>query len=478
MSHDALDLELLRALEAEDYYLSEQSLSHFTRAAWEVLEPETQYLHNWHVDCIAEHLEAVYAGELTRLIVNIPPRFMKSIQITVCFPAWVWVKNAARRFITGSYANALSLKHAVDRRSVIESPWYQKGWGNKFQLAADQNQKSEMMNTRRGHMIATSVGGSSIGKGGDILIMDDPHNPLQAESEAERETALRWFDLGFTTRVDNKKTGAIIVVMQRLHEKDLTGHLLAKGGWHHLNLPMVAPTKSIIVFPASKREVTREEGDLLWPDRMGAKEVEQAKTDLGSVGFQAQMQQDPRPSEGGFFKRHWWKRYTELPKARLRRVMFIDCAEKPGVTNDYSIMATWDETETGYHGVDLWRNKVEFPSLEQAVKDNFALHKPDAIVIEDKSAGTQLIQNLRAETTLPIIPFNPGRRDKVVRAAGAQPTVEAGNCYLPESRPWVELFIEEHEKFPNSEHDDQVDTTSMMVEHFRGAIAQPRIRTL
>jgi predicted phage terminase large subunit-like protein len=164
--------------------------------------------------------------------------------------------------------------------------------------------------------------------------------------------------------------------------------------------------------------------------------------------------------------------------ARKRRVSFWDCAEKPGLTNDYSVCATWDETETGYYLVDLWVKKVAFPELESAARALSAQLAPNCIVIEDKSAGTQLIQNLKAKTNLPIIPYHPGQRDKQVRAAGAQPSVEAGNCYLPIGRPWVELFISRHEKFPNDEHDDEVDTTSMMIEYFRSSGVGPRIRFL
>ena len=328
------DLDELALLEAEDFARAENSLAHFTRSAWDILEPETQYLHNWHIDLISEYLTAVEQGDIRRLIINIPPRYMKSLQVTVCFPAWVWTRKPAKRFIAASYAASLSIAHSVARRTLIESDWYQRGWGDKFELASDQNQKTEFQNTHRGHMIAASVGGAITGRGGDILIVDDPLNPLEAASDIEREAANTWFDLTFTSRLDNKKTGAIIVVMQRLHEKDLTGHLLAKGGWEHLKLPVEATSKTTIVFPISKREIVREEGQVLWPERDGPKELEQTKKDLGPIGYPAQMQQDPKPAGGGFFHRSWWKRYQELPMRRIRRVQFWDCAEVPGVTND------------------------------------------------------------------------------------------------------------------------------------------------
>lgn len=474
-----LQAELLALLEADDYVRAEHSLAHFIKAAWPILEPGKRYLHNWHIDAISEHLEAVHLGEIKKLIINMPPRYMKSIAVTVCFPVWTWLQDPTKRFMTASYSASLSIKHNGDRRTLITSPWFQKAWSGLFTLSEDQNQKSEFSNEHRGHMIATSVGGTTIGRGADCLIADDPLNPMQAASDTERDKANEWYDLSFSTRLDNKKTGSQIVVMQRLHEKDLTGHLMAKGGWTQLSLPALAPTKTTVVFPITKREVVREQGDPLHPEREGIKEITERKTELGSAGFNSQYQQDPRPIDGGFFKRSWWKRYSETPLQFIRKVMFIDCAEEPGVTNDYTVIATWMQTTTGYYLVDLWRNKVAFPELQNAVKDIYVQQSAAAVVIEKKSAGTQLLQNLRATTTLPVIAYEPKGRSKVVRAAGAQPTVEAGNCFLPQNRSWVELFISEHEKFPNGENDDQVDTTSMMAEHFRmNSLAQPRIRTL
>ena len=195
------------------------------------------------------------------------------------------------------------------------------------------------------------------------------------------------------------------------------------------------------------------------------------------MAYQSQYQQDPRPQEGGFFKREHWRRFRELPMERLKTVQFWDCAEKPGISNDYSVCMTWVQTLSGFYAIDRFRERVAFPELERACLDQYNQHKPHAVVIEDKSAGTQLIQNLKAKTTLPILPYQPGVNSKEVRAGGAVPTQEAGNLYLPDQAAWAEEFILEHERFPNVEHDDQVDTTSMMVEHFKQGQA-PRIRRL
>jgi len=477
-----LESEYLALLEAEDYARAEGSFSHFIKSAWHILEPTTPYLHNWHIDAICEHLEAVKLGQIRKLIVNMPPRHMKSIAITVCFPAWMWIQDPAKRFICASYSARLSTKHNMDRRTIIQSLWYQRAWSDRFTMAADQNQKTVFLNNHRGQMFSTSVGGSVTGEGGDIIIVDDPIDPKLAASEVMRQKANDWHDGTLSSRKNNKKTAAEIIVMQRLHESDLTGHVLKKKDdpepWTVLCLEGKATKKHTVVFPISKTEVVREEGSYLHPDREGEIEHKQAFSNLGSMGYQSQYQQDPRPQAGGFFQRSWWKYYTELPLNRIRRVQFWDCAEKPGITTDFSVCATWDQTPIGYFLVDLWVERVGFPELQAAAKNLYATHRPDAIVIEDKSAGVQLIQNLKAETSLPVIPYDPGRKDKVVRASGAQPMVEAGNLYLPSNRPFVELFISRHEKFPNDDHDDEVDTTSMMVEYFRTSVVAPRIRSL
>ena len=206
-----------------------RSLPLFINDAWEILEPSNPYLSNWHIDCMSEYLHAVNLGQIKRLIVNIPPRYMKSLQASVLWPTWSWIDHPSLRWLFASYSSGLSTKHSLDRRQVIQSPWYQERWGHIYQLSGDQNIKTEYMNTRRGHMLATSVGGTATGKGGDIIVVDDPHNPMQAESDALREAAIEFFDRTLTTRLDNKKTGAIIVIMQRLHDMDLTGHLLKQN---------------------------------------------------------------------------------------------------------------------------------------------------------------------------------------------------------------------------------------------------------
>lgn len=218
--------------------IAERSLASYVRQAWPIIEPSTRMVWNWHLDAKCEHLEAVTRGQIRRLIINEPPRVGKSVTAAVMWPTWDWTTNPERRFMFVSYSSALSTKHSVDRRTVIQSDWYQRNWGGRVKLSSDQNVKNEFQNTHRGVMVATSVGGSATGKGGDVIVVDDPLNPQEAQSDIERERANTFFDQTVSTRLDDPKTGAIVVIQQRLHERDLTGHLLAQGGWEHLRLPM------------------------------------------------------------------------------------------------------------------------------------------------------------------------------------------------------------------------------------------------
>ncbi len=477
-NQDHIEAEALILSQAEDYHQSEMKLSHFTKAAWPVLEPGKTYLHNWHIDLIAEYLEAVYLKQIRKLVINMPPRHMKSIAVTVCFPAWVWLKKPELQFMFAAYSERLSYKHSRDRRHLIKSPWYQGAWSSLFDFADDDNQVQKFTNSKRGYMLATSVAGSSTGEGGDMLIIDDPINPKEAASDTLRKRANDWRDQTWSTR-KNSEDASEILVMQRLHEKDPSGHVLDKGGWEHLVIPMEATKKTIIVFPISKKKIIRPKGDILHKERFGPKAVADMRIDLGPDGFEGQCQQDPKPSKGGFFKPKWWKRYKELPKDILKIRQYWDTAEEPGVSNDFSVCATIAETELGYFWLHVYREKVAFPELLQAAKDQYGLWQEwskgrvEKVKIENKSSGVQLYQVL-SRTKMPVEKFDPGQRNKVVRAAGAQPTVAAGNCYLPEygvnlpmDRTWVPIFISEHEKFPLAEHDDTVDATSMAIEDLR-----------
>jgi predicted phage terminase large subunit-like protein len=461
-------------------YEAADSLHSFTKLFWHILEPKEQFVNNWHLEAMCEHLQAINNGQIKDLIISVPPRHMKSISVCVTWPAWTWLKNPSKRWIFGSYSKGLSVRDSIKCRRLIESQLYKDTFDIKWSLSDDQNQKTRFNNSETGYRIATSVGGTGTGEGGDFIVVDDPMKATDAESEVKRQNVIDWWDNEMSTRGNNPETVAKVIIMQRLHQNDLAGHCIKQGGYEVLRLPAEYDGKKHFTS-IGWSDPRNETGELLWPDRFSKPVIDGLKKKLGSRGTASQLQQDPKAAEDGLFKRKWWKFYKDLPlKGQIEKtVQFWDTAQKPGISNDYSVCATWAKTHNGYYLVDVFRDKLEYPQLKQAIKIQAAKYSPTAIQIEDKSSGTSLIQDLRQETSLPIIAYDPGRSDKQMRASAATPAVESGNCFLPEGANWVQDFIVEHEQFPDCDHDDQVDTTSQMVENFNRSVAfVPRVRSL
>ena len=302
---------------SEDDVRREQAARHlaaFIKQAWPLIEPGTRYLPSWHIELICEYLEAVSAGEITRLIINMPPRYMKSIAVTICWPCWEWATHPELRYLFCSYSASLAVKHSLDRRRVLESEWY-RGFWPQVVLTADQNQKAEYENTCRGVMVATSVGGTVTGKGGSRIVLDDPLNPEQAASETARAAANEFFDKTLATRLDDKRKGAIVAVGQRVHDDDLCGHVLARSAdWTVLKLPAIEDRPTTVCFPRSGRVFTRGAGEPLWESREGVEQLAAMKRALGSAAYSAQYQQEPAPPEGALIKAEWWQSYRAAPQ--------------------------------------------------------------------------------------------------------------------------------------------------------------------
>lgn len=482
-------LELVKEIKLQtaiDKQLSLDSLTHFIKKWWYVVESASPYVHGWHIDAICEHLEAVYRFELTRLIINMPPRHAKSLIVSVFFPAWVWAKDPTKKFVSASYSYDLAVRDGIKMRDLVNHPDFRACYKIPWKLRDDQNQKRRFQNTEGGFRFSTSVGGTMTGEGGDYILVDDPLSAKLAHSEVARENASNWWRGTMSTRANDPNKIGKVFVMQRLHENDLAGELIEDGGWDTLILPAEFDPKRVNVTSLGWRDPRKEEGELLWSERFTQKSLDEIKRDLGGVDSMAQLQQDPQPGEGGLFKREWW-RYIDSPNDDIIEIaQFWDTAQKPGITNDFSVCATWARTKSHYIRLGLWRGKVETPQLQQMATMLYEQFKPDAVVIEDKSSGSALIQYLRQETSLPVIPFMP-KFDKEVRASAATPTVEAGKCQLikigeiMENGKLIDLdeaFLKEHERFPLSAHDDMVDTTSMMVKYFNKGAPMIRARRL
>ena len=439
-----------------------QHLSSFIQKTFETVVAGRRYLHNWHINAIAWHLTLCARGEINRLIITVPPRHLKSICATVAFPAWVLGHDPTKRIVTASYADALAVSHAHLFRMVIESPWYRQVFPGT-RIHPKKNTETEVVFTRDGYRLATTVGGSLTGRGGDIAIIDDPIKAQDALSRALRRRANEWFNTTLLSRLDDKEKGIIIIIMQRLHPDDLVAHLLAQGGWTHLDLPAIAETPQAV--PIGLRRVKqRGIGDVLHPEREPRHVLERIKEEMGTYAFSAQYQQAPVPPEGNIVRWGWFQTYDDLPDPSevTQRVWSWDTASKADELNDYSVGTLWYVAGSRYYLARVVRRRLEFPSLKKLIVE-CALHEPSSdILIEDKASGTQLIQDLQQEGLVHPIAVLP-EADKVTRMAGQSAKIEAGQVYLPKQAPWLAEFQNEVLAFPNGAHDDQVDSMSQFL---------------
>lgn len=427
------------------------------------VDPGATYIPNKHIEMVAEYLEAIRRGHITRLIINMPPRSLKSIAVSVAWPAWLLGHNPKSRIIVSSYASALSLKHSLDTRHVITSSWYKELFP-KVRLTKDQNEKHKFQTTQRGYRIASSVGGGITGEGGNFLIIDDPINPAHAMNKHWREHTNSWFDHTFASRLDDKKQGAIVLVMQRLHQNDMTGYLLSKGGWEHLSLPAIF--SSTTTYSCGSKKWTFEEGELLHPKREDQKLIERAKIELGSRAFSAQYMQNPLGDEDGLVRSHWIERYNIAPAHFEKITQSWDTAIKSSEASDRSVCLTFGELSGKCYLLDAKAYRYEYPDLKRTFYAMASHWQPQVILVEDKSSGQQLIQDAKRETTIPVIPTRP-QKDKITRFSAVSALIEAGRLVLPMQAQWLADFEAELFGFPNARHDDFVDALSQYLDWVR-----------
>jgi len=460
-----------------------EDLSSFVRKSFEIIDPATTYLHNWHIDLISEYLTACRSREIKRLIINIPPRFMKSICVSSAFPAWLLGNNPSEQIVVSSYSQSLSRKHSEDCRLVMKNGIYREAFPNT-RISQTQDTKDYFKTTKQGQRFATSVGGSSTGFGGNFLIVDDPHNPAQAVSDVQRLTALNWFDQTFSSRLNDKKNGVVIVIMQRLHEQDLSGHLLEKGGWEHLKIQNETERQKTYSFPVSKKEKTVFKGELLHPDRMDIEETKQTKIDLGSYAYSGQYQQRPTPLGSGEFKSIWYKYYDEIKTGQGMNIFIIvDPANEKKKTSDYTAMLVIGlAPDRNYYLLDIVRDRLNPTERVEAL---FNLHrkwneksgKPPKVGYEKYGIQSDIhyIEEKQKELgyRFNIVEIG-GRQAKEDRIRRLIPIIEAGRFYFPKSLIYIDLdnshkelikeLINEFSFFPVGTHDDMIDGMARIVE--------------
>lgn len=489
----------LRSLAAavEGSLLSE-SLYEFVKAAWHVCEPSARFVDNWHIRVICEHLEAVSDGRILRLIVNIPPRSMKSTIISVMWPAWDWTRNPSRKWLFASYGQDLATRDAIATRRLIASPWFQARWGHVFELTSDQNQKTRYDNSKLGYRLSTSVGGRATGEGGDIIVADDPHNVREAESDAVRKGTCAWWFESMSTRGNDPERAARVIVMQRVHEEDLTAECLKRGGYEHLCLPMEFERKHPTLSSTSLgfKDPRTKEGELLWPARYTPAALKKLKIDLGEYGAAGQLQQRPSPRGGGLFKEEHvmlWPHDEELPDYEYI-VQSYDTAYTEDTANDPVACTVWGifrQKNVPYAMLlDAWDDHLNYPQLRKKVVADWKaryggrrgqpMHparRASAVLVEDKGSGISLLQDLRL-ARVPVVSYNPGKADKYARAQNILPLYELDMFYVIESSKepgqaisWARPFLKQLSGFGanTTAHDDYVDTFTQVARHLRDA---------
>ena len=440
--------------------LAERSLWEFTRQMWKWIDP-APFRDSWHIGCIAEHLEAVNLGQIHRLIINIPPRHMKSIGVAVAWPVWTWIRRPEThllgpsvQFLFASYAQALSIRDSVKCRRLIDSPKFQERWGDRFSLTTDQNTKGLFENDQKGRRLAASVDSHLTGEGGDIIVIDDAHNVRDKESEVKRMAALDWWDQSVSNRLNDSVTGAFVVIGQRVHHQDLCGHLLDKGGWTHLCLPARYESDHPHL---SAHDPRTEDGELLWPDRFPEETLRKLEDDLGTYGSAGQMQQRPAPRSGGMFDRNWWD-FVEAAPAGGVVVRGWDLAGTEEAKAK-KIGAAWTAgcrmrlVKGEYYIEDMNRFRGSPAQVEKAVK-NTAENDGHNVLVDfpqdPGQAGKAQVLYLVKQMAGYNVRYSTESGAKEVRAEALSAQAEAGNVKLVRG-PWNKAFIDEAALFPNSD---------------------------
>ncbi len=433
----------------------------FVERCFRHLNPGVPFVPGWHIDLLATWLSACDTDS-QRIIVNLPPRHLKSLVGSVALPAWLLGHNPSMQIICASYGSELSEKFSRECRSVMESPWYKKLFP-KTVLSRARN--TELTTTAHGCRYATSVEGPLTGRGADLIIIDDPMKPDEALSDAIRSKVNAWFDNTLYSRLNNKETGSILVIMQRLHEDDLTGHLMGRGPWDHLVLPAIAEQDGSFQYDVlgQQRVYRRKAGEALHPARESLATLTAIRQTMGEYNFAGQYQQAPAPREGGMVKRAWFKTYgpTERPERFDLILQSWDTADKPTELADYSVCTTWGLAGANVYLLHVLRKKLNYPDLKRRVREQADLHRAEVVLIEDKASGTQLIQELSQEGMHSVKAYQPKpSMTKQMRMDAQTGVIENGFVFVPTEAEWRDSYLHEMTIFPAGKHDDQVDSTA------------------
>jgi len=460
---------MIKDLSPREYdVILRSDLGWFAERCFCELNPQAPFLPSWHIKVIAAKLMAVREGKIRRLIITLPPRHLKSLLASIAFPAWCLGHDPSAQILCVSYAQDLADKHARDCRAIMMSGWYRRIFPTR--LSPHRHAVQEFVTTRQGYRLATSTGGVLTGRGADLILIDDPSKPEEALSDARRNATNEWYLNTLYSRLNDKCRGGIVIIMQRLHEDDLVGHVLGQEPWEVVSFPAIAEADEVHAIETiwGPRCFTRRPGEALHPAREPLLVLENIRRTIGEYNFAGQYQQSPAPLGGGLVKAEWFKHYreNERPDRFERIVQSWDTANKASELSDFSVCTTWGVRDKKVYLLGLLRQRLEYPALKRAVREQQNLYHANEILIEDKASGTQLIQELIADGCHGVTRYQPDC-DKIMRMHAQTAMVENGFVHIPESAPWLAEYLHEMTVFPNGKHDDQVDSTAQFLDWFK-----------
>lgn len=473
----------------------QRSLKRFIEYAWAEVEPARPFKDNWHIDALCEHLEAVTRGDIRRLVINIPPGSMKSLTCSVFWPAWSWTHSPGTKWITASYAQMVARRDGVRARRLMDSAWYQERWGKSFTSNDDDWSSMRYSNNQGGIRLSTTVAGAVTGEHSDIQLVDDPIKPIDAPGERQDSAALdacaEWWDETMSSRMADPLNSARVIVMQRLHTNDLTGHVLKNDGYEHLCLPMTMEPKCSILVPhkcsmpkdAKGRSTPpttpgfkdpRTDGELLWPGRFPQQVVDERKKEMGAQGHACQDQQRPTPASGSIIKKEWIKYYTALPSKVDKLIGSWDMTFKETKKGSFVVGQVWAKCGPDFYLVDQFRDRTDFNGTLAAVKQQSLNHpKLEEKLIEDKANGPAIMSALKKHLT-GVMPVQVSG-SKEARMAAVSYLFASGNVFIPSplEHAWVEDYVYEIVTFPRAPNDDQADTTTQALDYLTNLYQPP-----
>ena len=476
--------------------LAARSFKEFVSQAIKYADPAVKYLQSWATDCMCDHLQAIAEGDgqpfdpgmspridpIRFLIINVPPRSLKSTITTVLFPAWVWINKPSCRFMITSYSHKNIKRDARKCRGLIKSLWYQARWGDKFGIICDSDTIERYDNNKGGFRYAVSVTGQVTGEGADIIIADDLHQMGPSiHSKVQRDRPNEIWDDVFSSRLSDQKTGCFVLISQRGHARDHTGHVLEKDTdkeYVHVAIPAEYESKFKCVTRLPWEDPRTKEGELIDVRRFGPKEIAKLKKDMGSWNAAAQLQQRPVPVEGAIFERDWWRFYNpaSLPPFSFWENCCISADMSFGSVKDsasFVVYQAWAKIGANFYLLDQARGQWKYTIAKKNLVKFCRKHNNIwTVYVENKALGPAIINELEEEGVSGLMPVEPDG-SKIARASSISPLIEAGNCYIPDPLlpgfGWVESdFLAEVDLFPMAAHDDIVDTMSQAVRKLRG----------